>query len=85
MRTTCVVRAAANKRVCGVAGMVAITYARGKGGARSVGAGRGWRSGARSAWSGRGLCAWSRAWQRSRLGQAVAVDGGLPPRQGWHG
>ena len=39
------VRAAVNERVCGVDGTVVITYARGKGGARSVGVGRAWRTG----------------------------------------
>ena len=39
------VRAAANERVCGVAGTVVIMRARGKGDARSVGAGRAWRTG----------------------------------------
>ena len=39
------VRAAANERVCGVVGMVVIKYARGEGGARSVGVGRAWRMG----------------------------------------
>ena len=39
------VRAAANERVCGVAGTVVITYARGEGGARSMGVGRAWRTG----------------------------------------
>jgi hypothetical protein len=52
-----VVRAAANERVCGVAGVLAIMRARGEGGARSVGVCRGWRSGAFSAWSQRRL-AW---------------------------
>ena len=84
-RAVAVRHGAANGDVWRSPGSVVIVCARGEGGARSVGDGRGWRSGARSAWSGRGLCAWSRAWQRSRLGQGVAVDGGLPPRQGWHG
>ena len=39
------VRAAANERVCGVTRMVVTTYARGEGGARSVGLGRAWRTG----------------------------------------
>jgi hypothetical protein len=84
-RAMAVRHGAANGDVWRSPGSVVIVCARGEGGARSVGGGRGWRSGARSAWSGRVLCAWSSAWQRSRLGQAVAVDGGLPPRQGWHG
>ena len=45
MRTACVVHAAANESVCGVAGMVVITYARGEGSARSVGVCRAWRTG----------------------------------------
>src|SRR3954466_9371835 len=40
-----VVRAATNERVCGVSGTVVITYARGEGGARSVGVCRAWRTG----------------------------------------
>ena len=39
-----VVRVAANERVYGVARTVVITYARGEGGARSVGVGRAWRT-----------------------------------------
>src|SRR3954471_20881589 len=38
-------------------GSVGIVYARGEGGARSVGFGRGWCSGAHSAWS---LAVWAR-------------------------
>ena len=38
------VRATANERVCGVAGTVVITYARGEGSARSVGVNRAWRT-----------------------------------------
>jgi hypothetical protein len=39
-----VVRAAANERGCWVAGTVVIKYACGKGGTRSVGVGRAWRT-----------------------------------------
>ncbi len=52
------VRAAANGRVYGVAGVLVITRARSEGGAWSVGAGRAWRTGALSARAQRGL-AWA--------------------------
>ena len=50
-RAVAVRHGAANGDVWRSPGSVGIVYARGEGGARSVGDGRGWRSGARSAWS----------------------------------
>ena len=57
-RAVAVHHGAANEDVWWSPGSVGIVYARGKGGARSVGFGRGWRSGARSAWS---LAVWARS------------------------
>src|SRR4051812_47109953 len=83
-RAVAVWHGAVNGDVWRSPGSVVIVYERDEGGTRSVDAGRGWRSGACSAWSGRDLCVWSRAWQRSRLGQVVAGGGGVPPPQGLH-
>ena len=49
-RAVAVRHEAANEDVWWYPRSVGIVYACGEGGARSVGAGRGWRSGARSAW-----------------------------------
>ena len=59
----------ANEHVWRDAGVLVITHASGEGGARSVGAGRGWRTGALSARTHRGL-AWS-----CRVVQGLAVLG----------
>ena len=57
-RAVAVRHGAANEYVWWSPGLMVIVCARGKGGARSVGAGRGWRSGARSAWL---LAVWARS------------------------
>src|SRR3954463_12196552 len=73
MRTARVVRAVANVRVCGVAGTVVITYARGEGGARSVGVCRAWRT-------GRAL-----GMVVERLGMVCARGPGAGISHGWDG